>query len=412
MSSWKRVFAIIWTGQLFSTLSSTIVGYAVVFWLSMETKSAEVLALATIAALLPQMIIGPFTGVFIDRWDRRRTMIAADIFIAACTFIMAMMFITGDVKIPYIYLLLVMRSVGSAFHVPAMQASVPLMAPETELLRISGVNQVIQSLSIIAGPALAALLISVLNMTWALMFDVLGAMIAVVTLLMVHIPNPAKKKDAPPPHVLREMLEGMRVIYSHRGLLWVFIIIVLAYFFIMPVSALFPLMTINHFGGGTYQMSFVEIAWGVGMLAGGALLGIKKIRVSEITMINTTFIVLGLTFALSGVLPASGFWIFTGLTLIGGITMSVYSGAFMVVMQTTIEPELLGRVLSIYGSLTMLPSMFGLMQTGYIADTIGVSLAFVISGCLITLMGIVAFFIPAIRAMKRKPEFDEMASRQ
>jgi DHA3 family macrolide efflux protein-like MFS transporter len=129
-------------------------------------------------------------------------------------------------------------------------------------------------------------------------------------------------------------------------------------------------------------------------------------------MINTTFIVLGLTFALSGVLPASGFWIFTGLTLIGGITMSVYSGAFMVVMQTTIEPELLGRVLSIYGSLTMLPSMFGLMQTGYIADTIGVSLAFVISGCLITLMGIVAFFIPAIRAMKRKPEFDEMASRQ
>lgn len=412
MSSWKRVFAIIWTGQLFSTLSSTIVGYAVIFWLSMETKSAEVLAVATIAALMPQMIIGPFTGVFIDRWDRRRTMIAADIFIAVCTFIMAMMFITGDVKIPYIYVLLVMRSVASAFHVPAMQASVPLLAPETELLRISGVNQVIQSLSIIAGPALAALLISVLNMTWALMFDVLGALIAVVTLLMVHIPNPAKKKDAPPPHVLREMLEGMRVIYSHRGLLWVFIIIVLAYFFIMPVSALFPLMTINHFGGGTYQMSFVEIAWGVGMLAGGALLGIKKIRVSEITMINGTFIVLGLTFALSGVLPASGFWIFAGLTLIGGITMSIYSGAFMVVMQTTIEPELLGRVLSIYGSLTMLPSMFGLMQTGYIADTIGVSLAFVISGCLITLLGIVAFFIPAIRAMKKKPELDQMGSSQ
>jgi MFS transporter, DHA3 family, macrolide efflux protein len=412
MSSWKKIFAIIWTGQLFSTLSSTIVGYAVIFWLSMDTKSAEVLALATIAALLPQMIIGPFTGVFIDRWDRRRTMIAADIFIAVCTFIMAMMFITGDVKIPYIYVLLVMRSVGSAFHVPAMQASVPLMAPETELLRISGVNQVIQSLSIIAGPALAALLISVLNMTWALMFDVLGALIAVVTLLMVHIPNPAKKKDAPPPHVLREMLEGMRVIYSHRGLLWVFIIIVLAYFFIMPVSALFPLMTINHFGGGTYQMSFVEIAWGVGMLAGGALLGIKKIRISEITMINATFIVLGLTFALSGVLPASGFWIFAGLTLIGGITMSIYSGAFMVVMQTTIEPELLGRVLSIYGSLTMLPSMFGLMQTGYIADTIGVSLAFVISGCLITLMGIVAFFIPAIRAMRKKPESDAMGSSQ
>ena len=144
MSSWKKVFAIIWTGQLFSTLSSSIIGYAVVFWLSMETKSAEVLAFATMAALLPQLVVGPFSGVFIDRWDRRRTMIASDIFIAVCSFIMALMFLKGDVKIPFVYTLLVLRSLGSAFHVPAMQASVPLLAPESELMRISGINQVIQ----------------------------------------------------------------------------------------------------------------------------------------------------------------------------------------------------------------------------------------------------------------------------
>jgi len=403
MSSWKKVFAIIWTGQLFSTLSSSIIGYAVVFWLSMETRSAEVLAFATIAALLPQLVVGPFSGVFIDRWDRRRTMIASDIFIAVCSFIMALMFLKGDVKIPFVYTLLVLRSLGSAFHVPAMQASVPLLAPESELMRISGINQVIQSLSVIAGPALAALMISVLNMTWVLMFDVVGAFIAIVSLLMVQIPNPPKKADAPAPHLFREMLEGLRVIYTHKGLLSVFIIIVLAYFFIMPVSALFPLMTINHFGGGTYQMSIVEVAWGLGMLAGGALLGLKRFRISEITMINTTFIVLGLTFALSGVLPVSGFWIFAGLTLIGGITMSLYSGAFMVVMQTTIDPGMLGRVLSLYGSITLLPAMIGLLQTGFIADSIGVTNAFLISGSLITLLGISSFFIPAIRAMMKKP---------
>lgn len=402
MSSWKKVFAIIWTGQLFSTLSSSIIGYAVVFWLSMETRSAEVLAFATIAALLPQLVVGPFSGVFIDRWDRRRTMIASDIFIAVCSFIMALMFLEGDVKIPFVYTLLVLRSLGSAFHVPAMQASVPLLAPESELMRISGINQVIQSLSVIAGPALAALMISVLNMTWVLLFDVVGAIIAIVSLLMVNIPNPPKKSDAPAPHLFREMLEGLRVIYTHKGLLWVFIIIVLAYFFIMPVAALFPLMTINHFGGGTYQMSMVEVAWGLGMLAGGALLGIKKFRISEITMINATFIVLGLTFALSGVLPVSGFWIFAGLTLIGGVSMSLYSGAFMVVMQTTIDPGMLGRVLSLYGSITLLPAMFGLLQTGFIADSIGVTNAFLISGSLITLLGIGAFFIPAIRAMIRE----------
>jgi DHA3 family macrolide efflux protein-like MFS transporter len=402
MQSWKRVFGIIWTGQLISTLSSSIVGYAVVFWLSIETKSAEVLAYATIATLLPQLVIGPFTGVFIDRWDRRRTMIIADIFIAVCTLIMALLFIKGNVKISFIYLLLVMRSVGAAFHVPAMQASVPLLAPESELMRISGINQVIQSVSVIAGPALAALMISILNMTWVLMLDVIGALIAVISLLMIRIPNPSRREDAPAPHVMRELREGFHEIYSHPGLLWLFIIILIAHFFIMPIAALFPLMTINHFNGGTYHMSIVEIAWGLGMLAGGALLGIKKIRFSEITLINATFLILGLTFVFSGILPVSGFFFFAGLTLIGGITMALFSASFTVVIQTTVDAAILGRVFSIYGSITLLPSMLGLLQTGYIADAIGVPNAFIISGTALTILGFTAFFIPALKAMTVK----------
>ncbi|MBN2862238.1 MAG: MFS transporter [Bacteroidales bacterium] len=402
MQNWKRVFGIIWTGQLISTLSSSIVGYAVVFWLSIETKSAEVLAYATIATLLPQLLIGPFTGVFIDRWDRRRTMIMADIFIAVCTLIMALLFIKGDVRISFIYLLLVMRSVGAAFHVPAMQASIPLLAPESELMRISGINQVINSVSVIAGPALAALMISILNMTWVLMLDVIGASIAVISLLMIRIPNPVRKEDAPAPHVLRELKEGFHEIYSHPGLLWLFIIILIAHFFIMPVAALFPLMTVNHFNGGTYHMSIVEVAWGLGMLAGGALLGIKKVRISEITLINATFLVLGLTFVFSGILPVSGFFFFAGLTLIGGITMAFFSASFTVVIQTTVDTAILGRVFSIYGSITLLPSMLGLLQTGYIADAIGVPNAFIISGTALTILGFTAFFIPALKAMTVK----------
>jgi DHA3 family macrolide efflux protein-like MFS transporter len=406
MNNWKKVFSIIWTGQLFSTLSSAIVGYAVVFWLSMETKSAEVLAFSTIAALLPQLLLGPFTGVLIDRWDRRRIMILSDIFIAVCSAIMAIMFLNGTVEVFYIYLLLVLRSAGSAFHVPAMQASVPLLAPESELMRIAGVNQVIQSIGTIAGPALAALLISVFDMTWVLFFDVAGAGIAVVTLLMVHIPNPVKSADAPEPHLLREMKEGLHEITSRKGLLWMFVFIVMATFFIMPVAALFPLMTINHFSGGTYQMSIVEIGWGIGMLAGGALLGIKRFKINEIILINATYILLGLSFAFSGILPVTGFWIFVLLTAFGGIAMAVYSSAFMVVMQTTIDPAAMGRVFSIYGSITMLPSMIGLLQTGFIADAIGVPNSFVISGVAIVLLGIASFFVPAIMQMvpKKKTE--------
>lgn len=117
----EKKFAVIWSGQLFSILSSAIVQFAIVLWLSFETKSAEVLSFAMIAALLPQTLIGPFVGVFVDRWSRKRTMILADSFVAFCSAVLALLFYLDCVEIWHIYALLAFRSVGSAFHNPAME---------------------------------------------------------------------------------------------------------------------------------------------------------------------------------------------------------------------------------------------------------------------------------------------------
>jgi DHA3 family macrolide efflux protein-like MFS transporter len=407
MNDWKRVFIIIFTGQLFSTLSSYVVAYAVIFWLSVETRSAEVLAYAIIASLLPQMVLGLFTGVFVDRWNRKLTMIFSDLFIALCTLAMAILLWLTEPRVFYLYFLLVMRSAGMAFHVPAMQASVPLLAPQDKLMKIAGINNMIQSVSTIASPALAALLISIFELQWVLLIDVAGAVIAVVTLLMVSIPNP-EKSETVKPHLWRELMEGMKEIYSKPGLLWLFILALTAMFFIMPVAALFPLMTLEHFSGTTYMMSIVEMAWGVGMLIGGAIIGHKRLNNFKVVLINITYMVLGLTFVFSGILPPSAFAFFAGITVIGGITMTMYSGSFTVIVQTMVEPAALGRVFSLYSSITLLPSMIGLLATGYIADSIGIGNAFIISGTGIALMGLSAFLIPPIREMVRQ----ELAGRQ
>src|SRR5690606_19244970 len=94
--NWKRTFLIIWTGQFLSLLSSSLVNFAIIIWLSLETGSAEVLAFAAMAALLPQSLIGSFAGVYIDRWDRKRTMIMADSFIALCTLLIFSVLSTGQ----------------------------------------------------------------------------------------------------------------------------------------------------------------------------------------------------------------------------------------------------------------------------------------------------------------------------
>ena len=400
MDNWKRVFAIIWTGQFLSILTSSIVNFAIVLWLSLETGSAEVLAFATMAALLPQSVLGLFTGIFIDRWKRKRVMIMADSFIAFCTLILAVLFYFDLAKISHIYVLLALRSVGSAFHMPAMQASVPLLAPKSELMRIAGINQVIQSVCNIAGPALAGLFITMMKMTNILLLDVAGAAFACLSLCFVFIPDPSHEERNSELHLWREAKEAIMEVRNQYGLSWLFLLSILATFVIMPVSVLFPLLTLNHFAGNAFQVSLVEVSWGGGALLAGALLGLKKYRWNEILLINGMYIALGLTFLFSGLLPVSGFIWFAVLTALGGVCGSLYFATFTTVIQSRIDPGVMGRVFSFYMSFSMLPSMIGLLSTGFLADSIGLGNTFIISGGFLCLIGIISFFIPSLISLK------------
>src|SRR5690606_31851136 len=197
MRTWKQTFGIIWTGQLLSILSTSMVNFAIILWLSIEHNSAEVLAYAAIAGMLPQSILGLVAGAYVDKWNRKLTMILSDGFIAFCTLLIALLFYIGATEVGLIYLLLAFRSVGAAFHMPAMQASIPLLAPESELLRISGVNQMIQSLSIIAGPALGALAISVMDIEKGCLFVVEEAFSVIFPFFWVLIPIPINQEMNP-----------------------------------------------------------------------------------------------------------------------------------------------------------------------------------------------------------------------
>ena len=392
MNNWKKTFAIIWGGQFFSLLSSSIVNFAIVLWLSIETRSAEVLAFGSIAAMLPQSVLGFFTGVYVDRWNRKLTMMLADGFIAVCTLVLAVLFWTGEPKLGLIYLLLALRSVGGAFHGPAMQASIPLLAPESELMRIAGINQTINSISFMAGPALGALFITIMSIGNVLMIDVLGALCAITSLLFVKIPNPPPKEQEGR-HLWREIKEGVREIVYRPGINTLFLFSVLVFFCMMPLSVLFPLMTLEHFGGNEFQISLVEIVWSAGSFLGGLLIGILNYKGNRIILINLSYLVMGLAFLVSGLLPATQFVWFVVLSTVGGICGAFFQSAFTSLLQEKIDPGLLGRVFSMFASFTILPAMIGLLGTGYMADHAGLTVTFVVLGGIIVGLGIIAFFI-------------------
>lgn len=401
MNHWKKKFIIIWSGQLFSILSSSIAQFAVVLWISIETGSAEVLALATIAALLPQILIGPFAGVYVDRWNRKWTMIAADSFVAFCSGLIALLFYLDIVELWHLYILIMLRSVGSAFHSPAMKSSIPMLAPESELTRIASVNQTIQAICNICGPVMGAALILNTNMSVVMMLDVAGAILACTALLFVAIPNP-EKRAVSKSSVLKDMKEGFQIIRNNKGLSWVMVTEVLITFCVMPVVALLPLMTLKNFSGTLYQVSLVELFLGLGTLVGGILLGVWNPRIRRVVMINVSYITLGVCFAVSGLLPASAFLFYAVLTIVQGIAIPFYSGPFTALLQTQIAPAFLGRAFSLFDSISLLPSVLGLLATGFFADTVGIASIFIICGVATVVIGVIALFIPAIMNLERK----------
>jgi len=402
---WFKTYIYIWIGQFVSLLTSSAVNFAVIIYLSLHYKSAEVLAFAGIAGLLPQAIIGPFAGVYIDRWNRKKVMIYADAFIAFCTFLMSFAFVEGEANLIFVYALLVCRSLGQAFHTPAMQAIAPLIVPEDKLLKVSGINQMLQSVSMIAGPAVGTLAITFLPISKVLYLDVIGACLAIVSLLFVTIPKLTKQsEDNDISTVLTDLKLGFAEIQKNKGLYMLFVYAMLTTFFVMPVAIMYPLLTIEHFAGGKWEMSIIEVVWGAGMLVGGGILSAWQGSISKVILVNAMHIFLGLIFVFSGWISGDLFWVFVAITTLGGIGMSFFNASFMTIIQEEVKPEFLGRVFSMYFSFAIIPSVIGLLFTGWIADEIGVVNAFIISGLAMCVVGLLSFLTPAVMNLGKSRE--------
>ena len=138
---WKAPVFTIWGGQALSILGSQLVQFALVWYLTVQTGSATVLATASLVGTLPQVIVGPFVGTLVDRSNRRWTMLLADSVITLATIVLAILFALDRVAIWHVYMVMLVRSLGGSFHSSAMSASTSLMVPVENLTRVQGVIQ-------------------------------------------------------------------------------------------------------------------------------------------------------------------------------------------------------------------------------------------------------------------------------
>jgi DHA3 family macrolide efflux protein-like MFS transporter len=389
-----KPFFVLWGGQAVSALGSQVVQFGLIWWLTIETSSAAVLATASIVGLLPQIVLGPFIGAAVDRWNRKFILFSADSVTAIASLILA-----------YLFYLLV-RAVGTGFHVPTMTSTTSLMVPKEQLTRVQGLNQTLSGGLLIVAAPLGAVALELLPMQGVLAIDVLTALFAVVPLLFIAIPQPASRESGtrPDESMWESMRFGFRYVRDWPGLVYLLVMSAIVGLAIYPAFSLLPLLVSGHFAAGALQLGWLNIAFGIGVFAGGIALSIwggfkRRILTALVGLLGLGAAILGL-----GLAPASALALAIVAMFALGAMIPLVGGPLRATLQATVPADIQGRVFTLLGSLESAAIPLGLVIVGTMAGWLGVRTLYLLSGVTILVVGTVAFFVPAITQFEGRAE--------
>jgi DHA3 family macrolide efflux protein-like MFS transporter len=392
---WKRNVGLFLGGQTISLFGSMIVQYAVMWYVTFETRSGLAVALYAVAAFLPQGVVSIFGGVLADRMNRRVLVMIADGTIAAVTLGLALLMLNGITDLWIILLAVGVRSVGAGVQTPAVQAMIPQIAPPEQLMRVNGVFQTIQSAMALLAPAAAGAVFGIFGIVPVFFIDVVTAAIGIVVLGFVVVPTLSRVAEKASSY-REDLVEGMRYIWRHRIVRWLLVVFAIIFLLTVAPSFITPLMVARTFGTEVWMVTVLEIAFSVGMLLGGVLVSTVLAKASRIGLI----LIASFGFAVFTI--ALGFspnlWVFYAFMFLFGLLVPLFSAPFMTLVQETVEPEMHGRVFSYVGIVMALATPIGMTLFGPLADVMSVQSLLVMGGVATIVVIVVAILLPSGRA--------------
>jgi len=408
---WAPRFFSIWIGQQLSWIGSRAGGFALVWWLTRETGSAQVLATATLGIVVPTVLLGPIAGAYVDRWNRRLTILISDACIACVSLLLAYLFWSGQMQIWHVYLVIVARAIGGAFHGPAIAASTTMLVPEEHLTRIAGLNQSMTGAIQVLGPPLGALLISVLPLHGVMLIDVGTALFAVLPLLFLSIPQPEAESRTAGEPLLQSLRIAFRFVWDQRGIFYIACLAGFMNFVINPVFVLLPLLVTEHFGGEALQLGWLQSASGAGLIAGGFLLSVwGGFRRKVVTMYIGGGLQ-GLAIVLVGATPSNLFPLAIAAMGANGILNALYNGAIAPVVQTAVPPDMQGRVFTFITSICQGVYPISLAIMGPVVGVIGLRSWYIGGGIIVFAVCLLALAIPSIAHLEERIAATRMQER-
>ncbi|MEA4874630.1 MFS transporter [Anaerorhabdus sp.] len=392
--NWKKNIVRFLSAQTISLFGSSLVQYAIIWYVTLSTSSGIMLTISTLCGFLPQICIAVFAGTWIDKYNRKKLIMLSDSVIALATLGLALLFLSGNKNIWVLFLVLIIRSAGAGIQTPAVNAILPQIVPQENLMKVNGIMSTCNSIMMFLSPAVSGAILSVFSLEVTLFIDVITAIIGVSITAFVKV-GQLIKNNTEDKTMIQNMKEGFRFVKKNKFVLNLLIFQMVSMFMISPSAFLTPLMISRRFGEEVWRLTMSEMTYSLGMVIGGILIttwGGFKNRLNTALVAGTMYgvVMIGL-----GISPV--FIIYLICNTLIGITAPCYNTPITVTIQERVDLDMQGRVFSFMQITTSCMLPIGMMVYGPLADIVPVETILIIAGILVITAAAIFHFSKALK---------------
>lgn len=383
---WKKNIILFLASQTISLFGSSLVQYAIMWYITLKTQSGVMMTISIICGFLPTLFLSPFAGVWADRYNRKILIILSDSMIALSTLLLAILFLNGYNMMWLLFLMSAIRALGAAVQMPAVGAFIPQIVPEDALTKVNATNGSIQAFVMLVSPMLSGALLTMATIETIFFIDVVTAAIGVSVLyLFLHVPVHAKALEKQTISYFGDLREGFRYIGNHGYVKKFFLFCAVFFFLSAPAAFLTPLQVARSFGSDVWRLTAIEITFSLGMMAGGIVMASWGGFKNKIHSMTAASLMIGIcTFAL-GVI--SIFPIYLVIMTVIGIVIPVFNTPATVLLQEKVEGDYLGRVFGVLAMISSSMMPLGMLLFGPVSDMIKIEYLLIGTGLLLFIQG-------------------------
>ena len=414
-----RNFRLFFGGQTISLTGTWMTRIATSWLVYRLTGSALLLGTVSFAGQIPTFLVAPFAGVWVDRLDRRQVLVWTQTLSMIQSFLLAALTFSGHITIGLILTLSVMQGIVNAFDMPGRQAfMVEMLGDRADLGNAIAINSSMVNVARLIGPSLAGMLIAATSEGWCFLIDGISYIAVIASLLMMRLDAVAVLRKAT--SMLTELKEGWSYVAGFLPIRTILTLFALVSLMGMPFVVLMPIFAAQVLNGGPHTLGFLMGAMGVGALISALSLAARKSVRGLIRMIPVAAAVFGL--GLIGFGLSHVFWLSMLMVLIAGMGMMQGMAASNTIIQTLVDEDKRGRVMSYYTMAFMGMAPFGSLLAGTLAHAIpampmwflggaplaGAQWTVILNGVVVVLGA--AWFMSRLPALRRvvRPIYEEM----